>query len=102
MNCDITQQECLAVIWIVLLLCPYVESSRFVVRTVHQAFRWILHFKESTGRLASWRLRLMEFDFKVQHGPGRRNMVADILSGLQSDHMFESYLDEVVQERSVE
>ena len=33
-----------------------------------------------SGRLGCWALRLMEFDFTIQHHPGAKNQVADALS----------------------
>lgn len=62
---DKTQHEYLGVVWTVLMRLLYVEGRRFTVRTDHQAFYWILDWKESTGRLARSRLRLIEFDFKI-------------------------------------
>lgn len=42
------QKECLAVVWAVLMLRPYLEGSRFVVRADRQALQWELHLKDST------------------------------------------------------
>lgn len=40
----------------------------------------------------------MEFYSEVQHWLERKNVVADCVSRLQSNHMDESYLDEGIQE----
>lgn len=58
-NYNTTQKEYLAVIWSVSMLRPYVEGSRFIVRTDHQSLKRIHAFKESTGRLARRHLRFM-------------------------------------------
>lgn len=42
---DRTHKKCLAVIWAVLLLGPYLDGSHFVVRTNLQALRLILNLK---------------------------------------------------------
>lgn len=66
-NYDITQQKFLAVVWIVLLLRPYIEGSRLVTSTDHQELRRITDTNISTGRMARWQLRPTELDFEVQH-----------------------------------
>lgn len=47
------------------IIGPYVGEIQFIIRTDHQAFRWISDLKGSTGRLEPWRLRLMGFDFEL-------------------------------------
>jgi len=44
------------------------------------AIQWLRNFKEPTGQLARWLERLAEFDFVVQHRPGRKHTNADALS----------------------
>lgn len=67
---DTTHMECLAVVWCVQVLRPYLEGPHFVVRSDHPALRWMLDLKESIRRLARWRLRLCKFDFEVVQRPG--------------------------------
>ena len=93
---DTTHKECLAVVWAVLMLRPYVEGTHFVVRTDHQALKWILDLKESTGRLARWRLRLMEFDFEVVHKPGAFHKAPDALSRLPTTEVDNTEVDDEV------
>lgn len=45
-----THRECLAVIWAVLILRPYLEGTRFTIRTDHDALRWILNMSDATGK----------------------------------------------------
>lgn len=68
----------------------------------HQAHRWITDLKESIGQLVRWPSRLWKFDFDVEHRMGRKNIVADVLSRLHSDHMDKSFLDEDIPECYVE
>lgn len=44
----------------------------------------------------------MEFDFEVRHRPGRKTMVADASSQLQSDNMNETYPNADIAECYVE
>lgn len=48
--------ECLAVLLSSLMICSYLEGSGLVIRTVHQAQKWILDLKESIERPAQFRL----------------------------------------------
>jgi hypothetical protein len=70
-------KECLAVVWAILHLRPYLERTRFTVSSDQVALRWLLYLKDLSGRLARWRLRLAEFDFEIQYRPGIENSVAD-------------------------
>ena len=81
-NYDTTERECLAVLWSILQLRPYLERTHFVVRTDHDALRWLLNLTDASGKLQRWRLRLAEFSFEVVHRPGRVHQAADALSRL--------------------
>jgi hypothetical protein len=78
-----TEQKCLAIVRAVLQLRPYLEGKRFVIRADHHALKWVPSLAYSQGRLARWRLRLLEFDFEVQYSPGKALFAADTLSSLE-------------------
>jgi len=78
-NYSTKERECLAVVWASLLRRPYVEETRFTVRTDHAALKWMLHMDGARGRLARWWLRLAEFDFVVQTRPGASHHAADTM-----------------------
>ena len=81
-NYSTPERECYAVVWANLTLRPYIEGTRFVVRTDHNALRWMMTTNDPQGRLMRWRLRLMEFDYEIVYGPGRVHQVQDALSRL--------------------
>jgi RNase H-like domain found in reverse transcriptase len=83
-NYSTTEKECLAIVWAVLHLRPYLEGKRFVIKTDHHSLRWVLNFTDAQGRLARWRLRFQEFDFEVLYLPGKSHHAADMMSRLQS------------------
>jgi len=64
------------------MLHPYVQGTRFIVRTHHSALRWILHMDGAHGRLACWRLRLSEWDYLVETRAGVAHHAADTMSRL--------------------
>jgi len=79
-NYSTTERECLAVVWASLLLRPYIEGTRFTVRTDHAALKCMLHMDGAYGRLAWWQLRLAEFNHVVQTRPGASHHAADFRS----------------------
>ena len=83
-NYSTTERECLAVVWASLLLRPYVEGTRFTVRTDHKALKWMLHMDGAHRRLARWRLRLSEFNDVLQTRPGASHHAADIISRIST------------------
>jgi RNase H-like domain found in reverse transcriptase/Reverse transcriptase (RNA-dependent DNA polymerase) len=83
-NYSTTEKECLAIVWAVTHLRPYLEGVTFTVRTDHHALRWVMNLAEAQGRLARWRLRLSEFSFTVEYSPGSTHHAADMMSRLSS------------------
>jgi RNase H-like domain found in reverse transcriptase len=64
-NYSTTEKECLAIVWAVTHLRPYLEGVEFMVRTDPHVFPWVMNLAEAQRRLARCRLRLAEFNFKV-------------------------------------
>ena len=81
-NYSATERECYAVVRATLSLTPYIEGTKFVVRTDHNALRWMMTTNDPRGRLMRWRLRLMEFDYEIVYRPGRVHQVPEALSRL--------------------
>jgi RNase H-like domain found in reverse transcriptase len=74
-NYSTTEKECLAIVWAILTLRPFLEGQRFLIRTDHHSLRWVLNLADAQGRLARWHLRLLEFDFEVEYSPGKEHYV---------------------------
>ncbi|KAK9687873.1 Reverse transcriptase (RNA-dependent DNA polymerase) [Popillia japonica] len=79
-NFSTTERECLAVLWSIDKLRPYVEGSHFKVITDHWSLRWLNNLKNPTGRLARWSLQLQQYSFDVVHRKGKDHAVPDMLS----------------------
>lgn len=79
-NYSVTERECLAVIYAIEKLRPYLEGYRFTVITDHHSLLWLNNLKEPTGRLARWAVRLQQFSFEIIHRKGKDHVVPDLLS----------------------
>ena len=60
----------------------YLLGRKFLVRTDHQALRWLQHFKDPEGQVARWQKELQCFDYECVHRPGAQHSNADALSHL--------------------
>ena len=58
----------------------YLYGKSFIIRTDHNALKWLKSFKEPQGQVARWIELLAEFNFVVQHRPGTKHGNADGLS----------------------
>lgn len=76
---DTTQQKCLAIASSISLLRLYLEGQLFQIQTDYYVLRWILNLDDFTGRLACWRLLLLEFDFDIIHCSGMNYQATDAL-----------------------
>lgn len=79
-NYSTTERECLAVVWALEKLRPYIEGIHCSVITDHYSLVWLQNQRNLTGRLARWLLRLQQFDFHLIHRKGKENIVPDALS----------------------
>jgi hypothetical protein len=79
---DTTQKECLAVVWAVKKLRPYLYGRPFVVKTDHASLKWLLNLKDHNGRLMRWALLLQDYTYVIVHRAGKANANADALSRL--------------------
>ena len=75
-----TRRELLAVIAGLQHFRHYLVVATVILRTDHYSLKWLRTFKRPEGILARWIETLAEFDYTVEHRPGRLHSNADGLS----------------------
>lgn len=76
----VTEKECLAILYSVEKLRPYIECSHFTLITDHYSLKWLYSIKDPVGRIARWAVRLQQYDFEIVHRKGKDSVVPDALS----------------------
>ena len=79
-NYSTIEKEMLAIVWAIGHFRCYLYGKPFLLKTYHQPFVWLKSIKEPQGTLARWLAALAEYEFSVQHIPGKANVPADALS----------------------
>ena len=80
-NYSTTEKGAIAILYALRHFRFHLLGRQFKFVTDHKAFTW-LHNMEPKGRLARWVMELQEFQFSIEHRPGRRHTNADALSRL--------------------
>lgn len=80
------EQECLALVWALKKHRPLLEGQKFIARTDSQALTWLHRFRDQRAKLLRWSLLLQEFDFTLEHCPGKENQLPDVLSRSPDDN----------------
>lgn len=79
-NYSTTEKELLAIVDSVKHFRPYLYGQTFTIVTDHRPLTWLMSCKDPSSRLVRWRLKLMEYDYKIIYKPGKQNSNADCLS----------------------
>ena len=77
-------QEAYAIFFGVKKLSHYLRGQWFIIQTDHNNLVYIQNASE--GKVGRWRLLLQEYDYIIQHVPGKANVVADCLSRCSGTH----------------
>lgn len=60
-NYSTLKKKYLAVVQAMLTLCPYLYGFSLTLCTDQETLFWLLNLDDASGRLAQWRLRLVEY-----------------------------------------
>ena len=79
-NYCVTDRELYAVRYFTEFYRCYLLGRKFLVRTDHQALRWLFSLKNPSSRIARWIESFGEFEFEVEHRAGNKHSNADGMS----------------------
>ena len=79
-NYCVTDRELLAVRYFMEYYRQYLLGRKFLVRTDHQAIRWLFSLKDPKDRLARGLEILSTYTFTIEYRPGKKNGNADAMS----------------------
>lgn len=79
-NYSTIEKELLAIVYSVNYFRPYLYGHKFTLVTDHKPLVWLDSVKDPTSRLARWRLKLAEYEYKIRYKAGKMNLNADALS----------------------
>ncbi|KYO48726.1 hypothetical protein Y1Q_0004108 [Alligator mississippiensis] len=79
-NLSSIKNECLAFIWALNKLRPYLWGQQFTVLSDHAPLQWLQTMQNTNAKLQRWAWKLQEFNFTVEHIKGSQKVIADTLS----------------------
>ena len=82
-NYCVTDRELLAVRYFMEYYKQYLLGQKFLVRTDHQALKWLFSLKEPKDRIARWLEIMSAYQFLVEYRPGKKHGNADAMSRRQ-------------------
>ena len=87
-NYNTFQQEAAVIVWSLEKFAEYFQGYPVVVQSDHRNLSWVK--RSAMPQLTRWRIRLQDFDFRIEYIPGPLNVCSDGLSRLEvddKDHM---------------
>lgn len=82
-NYPITDLECLAIVYGVEYFHKFLINKKFRIITDHAALKHLINDRIPKGRRARWIMKLQQYEFNVEHRPGKKNSNADALSRMK-------------------
>ena len=79
-NYSTVEKECLAIKWAIHHLRYYLWGRKFVLVTDHAPLKWMATSKDKNARVTRWFLDLQNYNFTVEHRPGKAIQNADAMS----------------------
>jgi len=75
-----TKKEMLAMVYVIKHFHHCLCGRPFTVRTEHNAMKWLQSFKEPEGQVARWLEMLSQYNYRIEHSPGKKHQKTDALS----------------------
>lgn len=93
-NKSTIEQELIAVHWSIKHFKHYLYGTHFIVQSDHKPLIYLYNLKDPSSKLTRLRLELAEFNFSIEHIPGKSNVVADALSRINIQEIINSQPNE--------
>ena len=77
---SVTERECLALVWSIQKLQPYLYGTHFILETDHAALQYMNRAKLENARVMRWALLLQQYRFTIKAIKGSENFGADFFS----------------------
>ena len=74
------EREAFCIIWAIEKFSFYLLGQYFVIETDHQPLTYINKYSKSKDKLRRWELILSNYDYEINHIPGKKNLMSDCLS----------------------
>jgi hypothetical protein len=81
-NYGASKLECLALVFSLTHLRPYLLGKKFIVITDHQPLKWIIESPKISGIVARWVTYLADYDFELRYKSGKLHQAVDFMSRL--------------------
>lgn len=76
----VVERECLSLILALEKFRYYIQGSHVTVNTDYNSLTWLKNYKDPTGRIARWALRLQAYDFEIKYKNFTQNDPVCVLS----------------------
>ena len=98
-----TKGELTAIMYALEQFRPYLWGQKlFILYTDHKALTYLHTQKKSNRMLDAWLDELAEYNFKVEHIPGVRNVLADVLSRMYPPLVWTNVFEELNEKRKID
>ena len=75
-----TNLELLSIIYHLDKFRHYLIGRKFTLRSDHKSLQYLRTFKNPTGILARWIMKIQDLDYEFEHLKGKQNAACDFLS----------------------
>jgi hypothetical protein len=82
-NYNTFQQEAAVIVWSLEKFAEYFQGHPVTIQSDHKNLSWVK--RSAMPQLTRWRIRLQDFDFKIEYLPGSLNVCSDGLSRIEVD-----------------
>lgn len=96
LNKSTIMKELLGIHFAITYLRPYLYGTKFIVRSDHKPLVFLYNVKNPASKLTQIRLDLSEYNFTIEHIPGKSNVVADALSRIHIEDVKNMKIEESI------